>query len=234
MQSIRWVNGRFVPASGRIAFVTFSNGRYLGLETKLQRSIQKWSPSADVYVFHDTAEIGAPPHSDVPYGFKIYCVEAVRKKGYNVIWWCDSVFRLTKTIDDLLPTLSARGVYLQEDGYGWKVGTWANDRALQYFGVTRDDVIDTPAVYACILGFDFRNPTAVEFMRRWKQAANNGIFAGQWKNTDKTESQDERCRGHRHDQTCAELIARTMGIPYSPCLVLEDGNKHFTSWDSPF
>jgi hypothetical protein len=231
MSIIKWVNGRFVPMESRIAFVTFSNGRYLGQEEKLISSVKKWCPEADVFAFHSFEEIDCPPHSLAPYAFKPCCIEKVRAQGYKTIWWCDSIVRLSKSIDDLLPTLSKVGVYLQSDG--WKVGTWANDRALQYFNVTRDQAMEITAIYACIMGFDFRNPVANEFLRRWKKAAWDGIFYGRWDNKEKTESQDERCRGHRHDQTCAELISYDLKIPHNPILLLQDENKHFTTHNYP-
>jgi hypothetical protein len=231
MSMVKWVNGRFVPVETRMAFVTFSNGRYLGQENKLVSSVKKWCPEADIFVFHSFEEIGCPPHALAPYAFKPWCIERVRSQGYKIIWWCDSVVRVSKPLDDLLPLMSQRGVYLQRDG--WKVGTWANDRALDYFKVTRDQAMEITAVYACIMGFDFRNPVAGEFLTRWKKAAWDGIFYGRWNNDEKTESQDERCRGHRHDQTCAELISYELKIPHSPTLLAQDENKHFTTHNHP-
>lgn len=221
----------FVPPSERIAFVTFSNGRYLGQERPLRDSIHRVYPQADVFTFHDTLEIGSPSHQDSPYSFKVHAIETVRAKGYQVIFWCDSVVRLRKSIDPILPLLRERGVYLQADG--WPTGTWANDRALEYFGLTRDEAMTFECVYACILGFDFRTPVANEFFRRWKAASDAGIFRGAWTNAAKTESQDERCRGHRHDQTCADIISYQLGIPRSPTLLGDKSERYFSTHTFP-
>lgn len=234
MPVLKWVNGRFVSSTSRIAFVTFSNGRYLGLERKLRKSIETHCPEADIFVFHDVADIGSPPHSQSPYSFKVYAVQRVRSLGYETIFWCDSVIRLCRSIETLLPKLRDVGVYIQRDGH--KVGTWANDRALEYFGVTRDEAMEMDAAYACILAFDFRNPITNEFFARWKRASEDGIFRGAWTNNAKTESQDDRCKGHRHDQTCVELIARALQIPMLPRLLSHDltyADRYFTSWDKP-
>jgi hypothetical protein len=113
-------------------------------------------------------------------------------------------------------------------------GQWANDRALAYFNVTRDQAMTISTIYACFLGFNFLSPVAQEFFARWKKACEDGIFIGQWTNATLSESQDTRCTGHRHDQTCAELILHAMQVPlqtkvysYDPM----DGERFFTGWD---
>ena len=215
----------------RIAVVSFASGRYLQYEPMLRGSVEKWCPEADVFVFNRPEEIGAPPHSTSPYSFKPYAVDHVRKMGYRYVIWCDSVVRLRKPIDEFLPSVSTVGVYLAADG--WKVGVWANDRALAYFGVTRDQAMEIEAIYACIMAFDFQSPLALEFLTRWKKASQDGIFIGHWKNDLKTESQDERCRGHRHDQTCAELISYQLGIPRLRPLLGDKGERYFTTYNFP-
>lgn len=230
MSVLKW-NGRvFVPTKDRIAFVTFSNGHYLGQEIKFRESVQLICPEADVFTFHDFMEIGSPTHRQSPYSFKVHAIETVRAQGYQIIFWCDSVCRLRKSVAPLLPLLRERGVYLQADG--WPVGVWANDRALEYFGVSRDDAMKIEAIYACIMAFDFRTPIAQEFFRRWKKASDDGIFRGHWVNDSKTESQDERCRGHRHDQTSAELISHQLGIPRSKGL-FDKADKYFSTYNFP-
>lgn len=227
MQTLKWNGNKFVSTKNVIAFVTFSNGRYLGQEQKLRDTVKKHCPEADVFTFHEYSEIGGPSHQQSPYSFKVHAIENVKNRGYKLIFWCDSIVRLRMSIDDLIPLIRNVGVYLQADG--WKVGIWANDRSLQYFGVTRDQSMEIEAIYACIMAFDFNNPIAHEFFARWKKASEDGIFIGNWKNDLKTESQDERCRGHRHDQTCAELISYQLGIPRSPAIIGPDRSKYFTS-----
>jgi len=231
MQMLKWNGNKFVSTQSRLAFVTFSNGRYLGQEQKLRYTVERHCPDADIFTFHDYAEIGSPSHQQSPYSFKVHAIETVRNRGYKIIFWCDSIIRLRKPIDDLIPLIKQVGVYLQADG--WPVGAWANDRALNYFSVTRDGAMKIEAIYACIMGFDFSTPIAVEFFNRWKKASNDGIFVGNWKNDLKTESQDERCRGHRHDQTCAELVSYQLGIPRSPPLLGSKSEQFFTSHNIP-
>jgi len=212
----------------KVAFVTYADGPYIPIQATLIKSIYKHHPDATVFSFHDIKEISpdCPPHRESPYGFKVYAVEYARKRGYDVVIWLDSPNRLIRPIDEWLPEIEKVGVYLQRDG--WQCGQWANDKCLYYFGVTRDEAMKFPNTYACILAFDFRHPITPIFFAHWKTACEKGMFYGKGKNTEKTESQDERCLGHRYDQTCAELIARQLHIPLSE-LVLGK-NRFFLSW----
>lgn len=227
MSVAKFVNGRFIVPSTRIAFVTFSNGRYLGFEKNLIASVRTYCPIADVFAFHTFEEIGSPSHEISPYSFKVHAIEKVKDAGYHIVIWCDSIIWLAKPIDSLLPTLQRLGVYLAEDG--WRSGQWANDTSLEYFHLTREEAMQIETIYACILMFDFRNPITHEFFRRWKDASYCGIFRGNWSNKEKTESQDERCLGHRHDQTCADLIAHQLGIPRGRALIGDKSDKIFVS-----
>lgn len=226
MTTINLSGGKFVVQRREIAFVSFATGKYQEHVPLFKASIVNKCPEAAVFVFTDAREIGAPPHATSPYSFKPYAVDYVRKLGYRYVFWCDIVIRLMNTIDTLLPNIARAGVYLQADG--WPVGKWANDRALAYFNVSRDEAMKIEALYACIMAFDFANPVATEFLSRWKKASDDGIFIGRWNNDLKTESQDERCSGHRHDQTCAELISYAMNIPREPGLFKP--NDYFKSY----
>jgi hypothetical protein len=208
----------------KIAFVSFSTDSYIQIEQGFQRSVAKTQPDIPLFSFHDFHFINSPRHRDDPYAFKMHSIEYVHNKGYDIVIWCDSPSRLVKRIDDWIPEIERVGVYLQKDG--WACGQWANDRALDWFGKTRDEAMNISSVYACIMAFDFRHPITSQFLDMWKECRKAGLFRGAWKNDTKTESQDERCLGHRHDQTCAELIADKLGIELQP-LVLDN---YFRTW----
>lgn len=212
----------------KVAFVTYADGHYIPVQATLIKSIHKHHPDATIFSFHDPKDIHpeCPPHKEAPYGFKVYAVEYARTLGYEIVIWLDSPNRLIKPVDDWIPEIEKVGVYLQKDG--WWCGQWANDKCLDYFGVSREEAMTIHNVYACILAFDFRHPITPIFFALWKTAMQKGMFYGKGKNTDKTESQDERCLGHRYDQTCAELIAHALNLPLSPMVLGED--RFFLSW----
>jgi hypothetical protein len=214
-----------------MAIVSFATGSYIEQQELLIDSVYRHSPTVPIFPFRTFEAIRSPEHKESPYAFKVHAIETVRDLGYPVVVWCDSVLRLTKPIQGLLPDIHSVGVYLQEDG--WNVAQWANDRALNYFGVSRDTAETIPAVYACFMAYDFTVDVTQEFFRRWKRAAIDGIFKGGWKNIDGSESRDSRCRGHRHDQTCAELISYQLNIPRSLMRVLPGkdlSQRFFTTW----
>lgn len=203
--------------------MTYADGYYIPIQQGLIRSIRKLYPTVAIFAFNSVSEIDrdCPPHSVSPYAFKVYAIEYARNKGYDIVIWLDSPKRLIRPIDDWLKEISNVGVYLQGDG--WKTGQWANDKCLQYFGITRDEAMNIQNIYACIMAFDFRHPNTFIFFRKWKSACMDGVFRGKHKNDLKTESIDERCMGHRHDQSCAEIIACQTGIPLSKLVLGENG-----------
>jgi len=214
------------------AFVSFANGGYAAQQTVLVSSIRRYSPEIPVFPFTTFESMGSPPHSENPYAFKVYAIQKARSLGYTKIIWCDSVLRLTQPIQNLFPEITKHGAYFQEDG--WNVAQWTNDRALTYFGVDRNTAESISAIYACFMAYDFNVPITEEFFRRWKKACEDGIFRGKWKNENNCESKDIRCKGHRHDQSCAELISYQLGIPRSPMRVLPGtprSDRYFTTWN---
>jgi hypothetical protein len=208
------------------AFVTFNN-----INKDTLGSIKEINSNTDLFLYSDYADIQSPPHETYPYGFKPYAVEHMKNIGYRFVIWVDSCIQGRRSIDTLIPEIEKRGVYIQTDP-DWKCGQWANDKALSYFNKTRDEAMNIPAAYASIVAFDFSNPVAHELLRLWKQACDDGIFNGEWNNDAKTESTDDRCKGHRHDQTCLELISDKLGIERGYMLVkkTDPSNYYFATW----
>ena len=215
----------------RLAFVSFANGLYEKPAKRLAFSVRRFG--YEFFAFNTFESIGSPKHDDSPYEFKLHAIRTVYAKGYDIVIWCDSAVKLLRPIESWIPEIEKRGVYLQKDGH--RLGTFANDRALEAFGVKRDDVMELDTtIYACVMAFDFRHPITKTFMYRWKECADKGLFKGNGHNRDRTESKDPRCWGHRHDQTCAELIARELKIERGPRVLLIDSeatpDRYFTSY----
>ena len=216
----------------KVAFVSFATGIYIEKQKKLIFSVRRFG--YDIFTYTTFESIGSPIHQESPYEFKLHAIRAVYMKGYDIVIWCDSIIQLLRPITNWIPEIEKKGVYLQRDGH--RLGNWANDRALEEFGVKRDDVMDLDTtIYACVMAFDFRHPITKKFFYRWKECADKGLFKGRWTNTDQTESQDPRCKGHRHDQTCAELVARELKIEVGPRVMWIDSEvnperfRYFTS-----
>ena len=78
---------------------------------------------------------------------------------------------------------------------GFYAGDWCNQNALDYFGTRKDLIKDVPMFSAGFLGLDMTNNTSKMFFNGWKNAMLQGAFKGSWAD-------------HRHDMTCASIIAK--------------------------
>lgn len=215
----------------KIAFVNFANGSYQHTQQGLIESLRKHT-NYDILNFTSYEQLECKPHSDSPYGFKVYAIEIAKNLGYDIVIWCDSPMRLLRPIDEWIPLITKHGVYLQRDG--WFCGQWANDRTLAYFNKSRDDAMNIPNIYACVMGFDFRTDIARKFLDEFIICEKLSLFKGLHHNRNHTESNDVRCLGHRHDQSCAELIADKLNIHPNPFVFSYDTNnknRFFTAWD---
>jgi len=166
-----------------------------------------------IFPFKSEQEVGAKPHSISPYGFKVHAFDHAFNHGYDLVLWIDSSVYCIRDTESVFATIHREGYIMQEAGH--MVGTWANDASLEYFGITRDEAMKMPMYgNAGFLGLKKGDETAMEFLKRWRDAEKSGIFKGDWKNDSNSESKDPRCKGHRHDMTCGSIIANQLDMKY--------------------
>lgn len=196
------------------AVISFSNdrGRYRDAMDRLNASLAEKFDGAFIG-FEGEESIGAPEHLQSPYAFKIYAFEQAIDAGFTSILWLDSSVFAIRDINPIFDEIERDGYIMQEAGH--YVGEWTNDKALDYFDVSRDEAMKMLCYgNAGFLGLDFTNPIAVEFFHQWHDAMLFGMFKGEWTNENKTESLDPRVRGHRHDLSCGSIIANKLGMKY--------------------
>jgi hypothetical protein len=194
------------------AIVSLGTPDYMrGLE-RLKSSLQvNQNYAGDFFLFCSEDEVGAPSHKENPYAFKIYAFEKVASMGYNQVLWLDCSVWAIKSITPIFDKITEDGYICQQAGH--LAGTWTNDNALIYFNLSRDEAMKIEMYgNAGFLGLDFNQPIAREFFSRWKKSMQDGMFKGQWSNDRRTESPDERCRGHRHDMSCGSIIRHQLGM----------------------
>lgn len=177
--------------------------RYIDGQQRLINSLMQLETEFgdDFDVFTDIGEdsVGAPPHDDNPYAFKVYAIRKLRDKGYKQVFWFDASIVAVKSLNPLWERLSKTGVFMEEAGH-W-VGTWCNEYTLKYFNLTREEAMKIPMFAAGYIGIDFRTTVGQEFFAHWNEAMLNGCFRGSWQD-------------HRHDMTCASIIAHKLGITH--------------------
>ncbi len=194
--------------------ISFANnrGNYIkGLE-RLGQSL-KGRFDGDFIPFYGEESIGAPLHLENPYAFKIYGFLHALERGYTNILWLDSSVYAINDCEFIFDIIENEGYIMQEAGA--YIGEWTNDNALNYFGVSRDSAMPM-LMYgnAGFLGLSFRSDIAVQFFSQWRRSMLDGMFKGAWNNNNQTESQDPRCKGHRHDMSCGSIMANQLGMKY--------------------
>lgn len=194
------------------AIVNLSTPQYRKAQTRLVNSLKGYGiPCFD---YRSEIDIDSPLHRDNPYAFKIYAIQAILKAGFSQILWLDSSCYAIKDPAPIFDIIARKGYFMEEAGH--VAGKWANDKCLEYFGLTRDQAMEIPMYSAGFTGINFKDDKAIAFFDQWKRAMLAGAFKGGWTNTNKTESQDARCEGHRHDMVCASIIAHKLGMTYEP------------------
>jgi hypothetical protein len=201
--------------------VNFSDATFLKGQQRLRKSLLDNNYQGDIIFFNHFEEVGSKPHSEVPYQFKVYAIEKVRQLGYDIILYCDASLFAVKDVMPVIHHIIEKGHLMEFCGFS--AGQFGTDTCLNEFGVTRDEAMEIPLHSAGFTGLNFNNPKTTEFFKGWLKSAQEEIsFKGDWNNINQQCSKDERCLGHRHDQTTASIVAHQIGI--------ERTNPHFMQY----
>lgn len=165
------------------------------------------------FIWKDPAQLGCPSHQQVPYAFKPYALQHALDMGYELALWCDaSVW----AIKPLAPVFNHLAEHSHLFFHNTSTGMWTSDACLNGFGISRDKAMDMPMLMGICMGFNLTYHVTRDFLKQWTAKANDGFsFPGAWDNSTKQVSADERCRGHRHDQSVASIIACNLGMEYT-------------------
>lgn len=180
---------------------------------RLERSLIYHGFEGHIQTWTNGLPPDCPPHDHTPYGMKVKAIEWAINEGYDRIMWLDSSVWAIRYPKNHFDAIAQQGYYMVDSG--WVCDQWTNDNCLNYFGLTRDKAGDIPMISAGILGLSMRHEIAREFFAQWKNAMNAGAFRGSW-TADPNEGSGDRYRGHRHDQSCASIIAHRLGMVAYP------------------
>jgi hypothetical protein len=158
----------------------------------------------------DYVSLGSPDHSESPYQFKLNAIETAMNHD-DIVLWADSSLWLVGDLSKIEKIIIEEGFFGEEGGH--YAGRWTNAHTRKYFKVTEQEMFQGPAgitlFSAGLLGLNKNNELAMRFFNEWKQSALAGCFRGDWSD-------------HRHDQTCASIIATRLGFKY------QRGGKHLS------
>lgn len=193
--------------------VNFASGTwYPRGQKRLQDSLKKYD-DCEFVGFQSHNEIPCPSHKETPYAFKTFSLMKMKEYGADMAIFADASIYAVKSWKPIWDIVAEQGYYLEEAGH-W-TGTWTKDSVLDKYGLTRDEAMKIPMHSAGFTALNFHNKTAVEFLEKWHEAAQDGFsFKGNWTNKNQTESSDPRCKGHRHDMSVASILAHQLGMKH--------------------
>lgn len=191
--------------------VNFSNGYFKSGQERLRKALLENNYQGDILLFTEYSEVGSKSHQEVPYQFKVYAINEAKKRGYEVVLYCDASLCPIKDVMPCFNLIKENGTLLEYCGYS--LAQYCTDNALYEFGITRDEAMDVQLHSAGFTGIDFTNEKANEFFEKWfKYAQEEVTFVGAWNNSNNTCSLDSVCLGHRHDQSVASYLAHSMNL----------------------
>jgi hypothetical protein len=177
--------------------VNFSTQHYLNGQKRLSKSINGHKQ----LMLNSYEAISSPTHSESPYEFKIHAIEKAFQFD-DVVLYCDASMYAIGDLTKIENIIKEDGFFGQEAGH-W-VGDWTNDFTRDYFKLTEEEAKVPGGMCmfsAGLLGLNIKNIKANDFFTQWKASAKAGCFKGDWKD-------------HRHDMTCASIIAQRMGFKF--------------------
>lgn len=164
--------------------------KYLDQQKRLLDSINEvYKGYAPTFFHSKTLPKGARPFLDSLYGFKPHAIQEALDAGYKRVVWVDSAMILRKPISTEEPMIALIDSSQLP----------SSNKALEYFGLKRDQIHGINLVGGSFYYFDFNRPITQMIFGYWKQAEVDGIFGSQHQES------FEGLQGHRHDETCMRL-----------------------------
>lgn len=146
----------------------------------------------------------ARPHSESPYGFKLYAIRQALQEGFKTIVWADSAAYIVKNPNPFFQMVKDKGILFL--GHGDKLHRYVNDRSLDLFGFKRDDMKSHWLVSGTVFGFDFTHKIANDFFEELIFYEKNN-----WFRVDGQKPKGDFLT-HRHDEAIIGLMLVKYGI----------------------
>ena len=194
----------------KIAFCTYASkcykysyadaDRYFHYADRLKESLK----GVDFHLFTEN-NLKHPGHANLPYSFKPYAIQQLRK-DYDIVVWADSCVYSIKDLNKFIEYINING-FVFFDNIGYTIGDFTSDQCLTNFNMSRKESFEHPMIMACLMGFNFKNQLATKLFNEYFKATQTyGNYEGDWTNESNQVSKDNRVKGHRHDQSVMSII----------------------------
>lgn len=178
--------------------VNFSTREYKAGQNRLRNSLNGHSN----LMYSEYNQIGSPRHKESPYEFKVHAIRKAMELD-DIVLWVDSSMYLVGDLSAIESIIKTDGYFFEEAGH--YVGRWTNQFTREYFNLTdeesKQEAGGITMFSAGLLGLNLKSELAMQFLYEWEQSAKAGCFRGNWED-------------HRHDMTCASIIATRLGMKY--------------------
>jgi hypothetical protein len=177
--------------------VNFSTSEYRRAQQRLKNSLVGYKT-----LFFEDYQPGWPTHQQSPYEFKIHAIRSALQIDPIVLWVDSSMYRVgdLSVIENII---REEGFFGEEAGH--YAGRWTNRHTRDYFNVTEGEIKQEAGgitmFSAGLLGLNRDSEKAMQFLEAWHTSAKAGCFRGEWAD-------------HRHDMSCASIIATRLGMKY--------------------
>jgi hypothetical protein len=193
----------------KVAIVTFFDDKekYKLAGKRQAESLQAINfPMENYFQFRNFEQINSPEHSEIPYAFKPYAINEIKKKGFEIVIWMDSPIYCIKSIDKFIEYINING-FIFFDNLGYTIGDYTSDECLNNYSISREESFKHAMIMACLMGFNFKNEKANKLFKEYFNATKiKGCYEGDWTNEANQVSQDNRVKGHRHDQSVMSIL----------------------------
>jgi len=184
--------------------VNVATGRYVQGQNRLRHLLVDGPDPTQFLSWNDPAAIGAPSHQDVPYAFKAYALKEAARLGHTALLWADACIVPHAQLSRIWDYATEHGAWFSRNG--WTNSEWTAKAALEPLGVTEEENARIPHVVATAFALDLNHPTGRAFLDEYfRLASETRAFCGPWTGGVGVQ--------HRHDQSCASVIAWRLGIP---------------------
>lgn len=214
--------------------INYADGVHVISQQRLKKTIENITNGEyDILFWTNELPPECPSFEDSPYAFKVFAFLYAKSLGYKKVLWVDASNVLVRNPKKIFRIMDKQGYFL----FGNNISTvdkWVSDYTLKKINLKRNSAKKIVELHAHIIGLNFENQVARDFLQKWKELALDGIsFRGlpkdiplkfSYNNENACLSLDPKVKGHRHDQTLASIIAYEKKMKISSRFVFEFNN----------